>query len=51
MEIILARECIPKKIKEKVLDEYDHRCAVCAGDRPHLHHIDEDATNNVAENL
>ena len=47
----LSRVVIPKKVKEKVLDEYDHRCAVCAGDRPHLHHIDEDATHNNIENL
>ena len=47
----MAREYIPKGLKEKVLDEYDHRCAVCGGDRPHLHHIDEDATNNTQENL
>lgn len=47
----MGRESIPKGLKEKVLDEYDHRCAVCGGDRPHLHHIDEDATNNTQENL
>ncbi len=32
-------------------NEYDHRCAICASDRPHLHHIDEDATNNDVFNL
>jgi len=47
----MARESIPKKIKETVLDEYDHRCAFCAGDRPHLHHINEDATDNDTMNL
>ncbi|MBA2881800.1 hypothetical protein HNR65_002131 [Desulfosalsimonas propionicica] len=47
----MARESIPKKIKEAVLDEYDHRCAVCAGDRPHLHHVNEDATDNDPMNL
>ena len=45
------RESIPKKIKDAILDEYDHRCAVCGGDRPHIHHIDEDPTNNDPENL
>lgn len=29
-----------------LLDEYGHRCAVCDGDRPHVHRIDEDASNN-----
>ncbi len=45
------RETIPKKTKDALLDEYNHRCAVCAGDRPHVHHIDEDASNNELLNL
>ncbi|MDD5058275.1 MAG: HNH endonuclease signature motif containing protein [Sideroxydans sp.] len=45
------RETIPKKTKEALLDEYDHRCAVCGGDRPHVHHIDEDASHNDLSNL
>ena len=47
----MARESIPKKLKDALLDEYDHRCAVCGGDRPHIHHIDEDATHNELSNL
>lgn len=47
----MSREAIPKKTKDAVLDEYDHRCAVCGGARPHIHHIDEDASNNSALNL
>jgi hypothetical protein len=47
----MAREPIPKKIKDAVFDEYNHRCAICGGDRPHLHHIDEDATNNSINNI
>jgi hypothetical protein len=47
----MTREAIPKKLKDALLDEYDHRCAVCGGDRPHVHHIDENASNNVIENL
>lgn len=47
----MVRETIPKKIKEALLDEYDHRCAVCGGDRPHVHHIDEDASHNELLNL
>ena len=47
----MTREAIPKKTKDAVLAEYSHRCAVCAGDRPHVHHIDEDATNNLPMNL
>ena len=47
----MTREAIPKKLKDALLDEYDHRCAVCGGDRPHVHHIDEDATHNELHNL
>ena len=47
----MVRQAIPKKIKDALLDEYDHRCAVCAGDRPHVHHIDEDPSNNDLLNL
>lgn len=47
----MTREAIPKKLKDALLDEYDHRCAVCGGDRPHVHHIDEDAGNNELQNL
>ena len=42
----MTRENIPKKTKEALLDEYDHRCAICGGDRPHVHHIDENPSNN-----
>ena len=47
----MSREAIPKKLKDALLDEYDHRCAVCGGDRPHVHHIDEDASHNEIHNL
>lgn len=47
----MTREPIPKKIREAVSDEYNHRCAICGSDRPHIHHIDEDATNNTISNL
>jgi hypothetical protein len=47
----VVRQAIPKKIRDALLDEYDHRCAVCAGDRPQVHHIDEDPSNNDLLNL
>jgi hypothetical protein len=37
--------------REKLLDEYDHRCAVCGSERPHIHHIDEDPSHNDLQNL
>lgn len=42
---------VPKGTRDAVLHEYNHRCAVCATDRPQLHHIDEDPANNAPENL
>lgn len=45
------RTSIPKKTREAVLGEYNHRCGICGSDRPQVHHIDEDASNNEPENL
>lgn len=47
----MVRKSTPEKIKAEVLDEYNHRCAVCGGDRPHLHHINENPADNRVENL
>lgn len=41
----------PKTLRDKVLHEYRHKCAICGEGSPHLHHIDEDRTNNVSSNL
>lgn len=46
-----TREPIPKATKEQVLSEFNHRCAICAADRPHLHHIDENPSHNDPQNL
>lgn len=45
------REQIPRAVKDAVLKEFNHRCAVCGTDRPHLHHIDEIPSNNDVQNL
>ncbi len=47
----MTRPTVPKTLKEALLDEYDHRCAICGGDRPHVHHIDEDSSHNALDNL
>ena len=47
----MPRVAIPKKTAEAVLGEYSHRCAICGSDRPHLHHVDEDPSNNDQSNL
>ena len=47
----MPRTPLPQKSRDAVLREYNHRCAVCGSDRPQIHHIDEDATNNDVANL
>ncbi len=47
----MSRPTIPKKTSEAVLGEYSHRCAIFGSDRPHLHHVDEDPSNNDPSNL
>jgi hypothetical protein len=46
-----TRESIPKPVRDAVLKEFNHRCAICGADRPHLHHIDENPANNELSNL
>ena len=46
-----SRKNIPKATKEKILREFNHRCAVCGADRPQLHHIDENPENNDIINI
>jgi hypothetical protein len=46
-----TRPPIPKQLKERVLAEFNHRCAICGMDRPQIHHIDENPGNNVTGNL
>ena len=45
------RKVIPQPVQNAVLKEFNHRCAFCGKDRPHLHHIDEDPSNNDALNI
>ena len=42
---------IPKNISEKVLKEFNYKCAICGAEKPHLHHINEDPSDNNIENL
>lgn len=45
------RIAIPKSTKDAVLKEFNHRCSICGGDRPQVHHIDENPSNNDPLNL
>jgi len=40
-----------KIVRDAVLREFNHRCALCGADRPQVHHIDEDPSNTVEGNL
>jgi hypothetical protein len=46
-----GRITVPKATREALLREFHHRCAICGGDRPHIHHIDEDPSHNDLANL
>jgi hypothetical protein len=45
------RIAIPKPTKESLLKEYNHRCSICGTNNPHIHHIDENPSNNNLDNL
>jgi hypothetical protein len=45
------RQLIPKSVRDALLNEFNHRCAMCGGDRPQIHHIDENPSNNTLDNL
>ena len=42
---------IPKRIRERTLEEFKHRCALCGKIKPHIHHINGDLTNHHPLNL
>ena len=46
-----ARVSIPRNIRDRILAEFNHKCARCTADRPQLHHIDENPSNNEPLNL
>ena len=46
-----TRNRVPKKIEDAVRREFNHRCAACGADKPQVHHIDGDPTNNDPMNL
>lgn len=46
-----TRLTVPKAIRDAVLKEFNHRCAICGTDRPQVHHIDENPSNNGLLNL
>jgi hypothetical protein len=45
------RVSVPISVRESVLREFNHRCAICGADRPQIHHIAENLGNNDPGNL
>jgi hypothetical protein len=45
------RRTLAKSVKEKVLAQYKHLCAICGAVRPQIHHIDENPENDEPLNL
>ncbi|HHT9133274.1 MAG TPA: HNH endonuclease signature motif containing protein [Candidatus Avalokitesvara rifleensis] len=42
---------VPKKMKDKILVEFNHSCVCCDAPYHVVHHIDEDPSNNAEDNL
>ena len=47
----MARSRLTATVQIRILREFNHLCAICGRPRPHIHHIDGDATNNAEANL
>jgi hypothetical protein len=45
------RAAIPRAVRDAVLKEFKHRCAICGRDRPQVHHVDENPGNSDPLNL
>lgn len=45
------RPPIPKPVRDSVLREFNHKCAICGEVRPQVHHIDHNRQNNDPVNL
>jgi hypothetical protein len=45
------RKQVPRTIRDQVMGEFNHLCAICGQPNPQLHHIDENHDNNEPSNL
>lgn len=46
-----ARKGILRRQRDQLLELFNHRCAICGEDKPQIHHIDENPSNNDDLNL
>jgi hypothetical protein len=49
--VMKKRITVPQKVRDQVLREFNHLCALCGASNPQVHHIDENPSNNDPENL
>jgi hypothetical protein len=47
----MSRPAVPKRLQQKLLYDSQYVCAVCQSDGCHIHHIDQNHSNNIEENL
>lgn len=47
----MSRPSVPKKLQQKLLYDSQYVCAFCQSDGCHIHHIDQNHSNNEEENL
>ena len=47
----MSRPPVPKRLQQKLLYDSQYVCAVCQSDGCHIHHIDQDHSNNAEDNL
>lgn len=48
---LIGRRKISDKTEAEIMFKSDLRCCICQGIGDHIHHLDEDVSNNDAENL
>lgn len=47
----MSRPSVPKRLQQKLLYESQYVCAVCQSDGCHIHHFDQNHSNNAEDNL
>jgi hypothetical protein len=46
-----TRGKIPRAVQDAVMKEFHHKCAICGRHEPQFHHLNENPSDNRAENL
>ncbi len=51
VDMAKKRVQVPARLRDAVLKEFNHKCAMCGATGPQVHHIDENPGNNDPQNL